>query len=167
MAFRDLRQQQTRRHDPLALSFASMQITDIPVDGYERVAVCKDPITGLHALIAVHDTTLGPALGGMRMLPYAKVSINGQQLVSKQALLMTSQQNLLKHRFNRVGIGADKVGDAGPVRHAVAGQGLEDDVGGVSVGIGECDNCAFPFASYERIKEPSFQHLFQNRPLLY
>jgi leucine dehydrogenase len=27
-------------------------------------------VSGLHALIAVHDTTLGPALGGMRMLPY-------------------------------------------------------------------------------------------------
>ena len=25
---------------------------------------------GLHALIAIHDTSLGPALGGMRMLPY-------------------------------------------------------------------------------------------------
>jgi len=48
-----------------------MQITDIPVDGYERVVRCKDQSSGLHALIAVHDTTLGPALGGMRMLPYA------------------------------------------------------------------------------------------------
>jgi leucine dehydrogenase len=48
-----------------------MQITDIEVDGYERVARCIDEASGLHALIAVHDTTLGPALGGMRMLPYA------------------------------------------------------------------------------------------------
>tara|TARA_R110002126_G_scaffold266899_4_gene410290 strand:+ start:1244 stop:2305 length:1062 start_codon:yes stop_codon:yes gene_type:complete len=48
-----------------------MQISDIEVDGYERVARCIDKASGLHALIAVHDTTLGPALGGMRMLPYA------------------------------------------------------------------------------------------------
>jgi len=48
-----------------------MQITNLRVDGYERVARCRDEATGLHALIAVHDTTLGPALGGMRMLPYA------------------------------------------------------------------------------------------------
>jgi leucine dehydrogenase len=48
-----------------------MQITEIRVDGYERVVRCKDQASGLHALIAVHDTTLGPALGGMRMLPYA------------------------------------------------------------------------------------------------
>lgn len=47
-----------------------MEITDIQVDGYERVARCRDEKSGLHALIAVHDTTLGPALGGMRMWPY-------------------------------------------------------------------------------------------------
>jgi leucine dehydrogenase len=47
-----------------------MEISEIQVDGYETVARCRDEATGLHALIAVHDTTLGPALGGMRMLPY-------------------------------------------------------------------------------------------------
>ena len=47
-----------------------MDITDIQVKGYERVARCRDEESGLHALIAVHDTTLGPALGGMRMWPY-------------------------------------------------------------------------------------------------
>src|SRR5262245_14319140 len=47
-----------------------MEISEIQVDGYEQVARCRDPRSGLHALIAVHDTTLGPSLGGMRMLPY-------------------------------------------------------------------------------------------------
>jgi leucine dehydrogenase len=47
-----------------------MEISEIEVDGYERVARCRDQGSGLHALIAVHDTTLGPALGGMRMLSY-------------------------------------------------------------------------------------------------
>lgn len=47
-----------------------MEITEIEVEGYEKVVRCKDAATQLHALIAVHDTTLGPALGGMRMLPY-------------------------------------------------------------------------------------------------
>jgi leucine dehydrogenase len=47
-----------------------MEISQIQVDGYEKVARCRDAASGLHALIAVHDTTLGPALGGMRMLPY-------------------------------------------------------------------------------------------------
>jgi leucine dehydrogenase len=47
-----------------------MEISEIEIEGYERVARCRDEASGLHALIAVHDTTLGPALGGMRMLPY-------------------------------------------------------------------------------------------------
>ncbi len=47
-----------------------MEISEIQVEGYELVARCRDASSGLHALIAVHDTTLGPALGGMRMLPY-------------------------------------------------------------------------------------------------
>jgi leucine dehydrogenase len=49
----------------------SLQITDIPVAGYERVVRGVDKASGLHAIIAVHDTTLGPALGGLRMWPYA------------------------------------------------------------------------------------------------
>ena len=48
-----------------------MEISEIQVDGYEHVARCRDEASGLHAIIAIHDTTLGPALGGMRMLPYA------------------------------------------------------------------------------------------------
>lgn len=48
-----------------------MEINEIEVAGYEKVVRCRERKSGLHALIAVHDTTLGPALGGMRMLPYA------------------------------------------------------------------------------------------------
>tara|TARA_R110002072_G_scaffold243682_1_gene402713 strand:+ start:27412 stop:28566 length:1155 start_codon:yes stop_codon:yes gene_type:complete len=49
----------------------TLQISEIPVEGYERVVRGVDPQTGLHAIIAVHDTTLGPALGGLRMWNYA------------------------------------------------------------------------------------------------
>ncbi|AUX07899.1 leucine dehydrogenase [Halalkaliarchaeum desulfuricum] len=38
--------------------------------GHEAVTYVSDPETGLQAIVAVHDTTLGPALGGTRMLPY-------------------------------------------------------------------------------------------------
>jgi leucine dehydrogenase len=38
---------------------------------YEQLVFCHDKATGLRAIIAVHDTTLGPALGGCRMYPYA------------------------------------------------------------------------------------------------
>lgn len=47
-----------------------MQITDIPTPGYEKVVKAVDTASGLHAIIAIHDTTLGPALGGLRMWPY-------------------------------------------------------------------------------------------------
>ena len=48
-----------------------MKITEIEVEGYERVARAEDPETGLIAFIGVHNTTLGPALGGMRLWPYS------------------------------------------------------------------------------------------------
>ncbi|MBE3590113.1 MAG: amino acid dehydrogenase [Firmicutes bacterium] len=38
--------------------------------GHEQVVFCCDPDTGLRAIIAFHDTTRGPGLGGTRMLPY-------------------------------------------------------------------------------------------------
>ncbi len=38
---------------------------------HEQVTFCHDPHTGLKAIIAIHDTKLGPALGGCRMYPYA------------------------------------------------------------------------------------------------
>lgn len=38
--------------------------------GHEQVIFCADEVTGLRAIIAVHDTTLGPALGGTRMWRY-------------------------------------------------------------------------------------------------
>lgn len=38
---------------------------------YEQLVFCHDKATGLRAIIAIHDTTLGPALGGCRMWPYA------------------------------------------------------------------------------------------------
>jgi leucine dehydrogenase len=38
---------------------------------HEQVLFCFDRPTGLRAIIAIHDTTLGPALGGTRMWPYA------------------------------------------------------------------------------------------------
>ncbi len=37
---------------------------------YEQLVFCHDEATGLKAIIAIHDTTLGPALGGCRMWPY-------------------------------------------------------------------------------------------------
>jgi phenylalanine dehydrogenase len=41
---------------------------------HEQVVFCNDPSTGLRAIIAIHNTTLGPALGGCRMQPYESVN---------------------------------------------------------------------------------------------
>ncbi|BBW96379.1 Leu/Phe/Val dehydrogenase [Geobacillus icigianus] len=38
---------------------------------HEQVVFCLDEATGLRAIIAIHSTALGPALGGCRMYPYA------------------------------------------------------------------------------------------------
>ncbi len=38
--------------------------------GHEQVTYFRDARTGLFAIVAVHDTTLGPALGGCRMRRY-------------------------------------------------------------------------------------------------
>jgi leucine dehydrogenase len=40
-------------------------------DQHELVSFCSDRASGLRAIIAVHDTTLGPGVGGCRMFPYA------------------------------------------------------------------------------------------------
>jgi leucine dehydrogenase len=37
---------------------------------YEQLILCQDKNTGLKAIIAIHDTTLGPALGGTRICEY-------------------------------------------------------------------------------------------------
>ena len=39
-------------------------------EGHEQVAMFSDPGSGLRAIIAIHDTTLGPACGGTRMWTY-------------------------------------------------------------------------------------------------
>lgn len=39
---------------------------------HEQVLFCQDRTTGLKAIIGVHNTVLGPALGGTRMWSYAK-----------------------------------------------------------------------------------------------
>jgi leucine dehydrogenase len=39
--------------------------------GHENILYCYDEETGLKAIIAVHDTTLGPAIGGTRFYDYA------------------------------------------------------------------------------------------------
>ncbi|WHY68891.1 Glu/Leu/Phe/Val dehydrogenase [Neobacillus sp. SuZ13] len=51
----------------------SVQTTESVIEKmheHEQIVFCNDPTTGLKAIIAIHNTTLGPALGGCRMRPY-------------------------------------------------------------------------------------------------
>jgi len=43
-------------------------------DNHQEIVFLDAPDVGLHAIIAIHDTALGPALGGTRMYPYASRS---------------------------------------------------------------------------------------------
>jgi valine dehydrogenase (NAD+) len=43
---------------------------DVFGSGHEQVVFCSDPGSGLRAIIAIHSTALGPALGGTRFHPY-------------------------------------------------------------------------------------------------
>src|ERR1700744_1017782 len=52
-------------HEPTGNIFDQLSLF-----GHKKVVYCNDPDTGLKAIIAIHDTTLGPALGGTRMWPY-------------------------------------------------------------------------------------------------
>jgi phenylalanine dehydrogenase len=50
-----------------------LQTTDSVIEkmhDHEQIVFCNDPTTGLKAIIAIHNTTLGPAIGGCRMRPY-------------------------------------------------------------------------------------------------
>ncbi|MBU6478535.1 MAG: leucine dehydrogenase, partial [Xanthomonadaceae bacterium] len=47
-----------------------MLFETIATTGHEQVVFCQSKDAGLKAIIAIHNTVLGPALGGLRMWPY-------------------------------------------------------------------------------------------------
>jgi len=49
----------------------AMQVLEsMATSRHEQVLFCRHESVGLRAIIAIHDTTLGPALGGCRLYPY-------------------------------------------------------------------------------------------------
>jgi leucine dehydrogenase len=53
-----------------------MRITELDAGGpgHERVAMCEDRESGYRAVVAIHSTALGPALGGTRLWNYPSVA---------------------------------------------------------------------------------------------
>lgn len=95
----------------------------LSVFGHQKVVFCKDDDTGLRAIIAIHDTTLGPAVGGTRMWSYQteaealndvlrlskamtyKAAITGLNLGGGKAVIIgdsrTDKSEALMRRFGR------------------------------------------------------------------
>ena len=57
-------------------------------DGYEQIVFCSDDQSGLRAIIAIHSTALGPALGGVRMWHY-EATVDGARDALRLARGMT------------------------------------------------------------------------------
>ena len=53
--------------------FPSADVFDLGAE-HEQVVFANDPGTGLKAIIAIHSTALGPALGGTRFYPYSSTA---------------------------------------------------------------------------------------------
>ncbi|GAB3073445.1 Glu/Leu/Phe/Val dehydrogenase [Nocardioides zeae] len=56
---------------PTAPDLVFERTDELATAGHEQVVFCRDRASGLRAIIALHDTRLGPALGGTRFYPYA------------------------------------------------------------------------------------------------
>lgn len=76
--------------------------TDIAVDGYERVVRCDNTQIGFTAWAAIHDSTLGPALGGCRVWNY------GSDDVALTDVLRLSKGMTYKNALARLPLGGGK-----------------------------------------------------------
>jgi len=82
-------------------------------DDYEQVVFCQDKASGLKAVIAIHDTTLGPALGGTRIWNY-----NTEAEAIEDALRLAKGMTY-KNAAAGLNLGGGKaviIGDAGKVK---------------------------------------------------
>lgn len=81
--------------------------------GHEQVVFCHDPHSGLNAIIAIHNTTLGPALGGTRLWNY-----NSHQDAVVDALRL-SRGMTYKAAISGLNLGGGKaviIGDAAKIK---------------------------------------------------
>ena len=77
--------------------------------GHEQVVFCNDKVTGLKAIIAIHDKTLGPALGGTRMWNYSS------EAEALQDVLRLSRGMTFKASISGLNLGGGKaviIGDS-------------------------------------------------------
>ena len=74
----------------------------LDTSGHEQVVFCSNPDAGLKAIIAIHSTVLGPALGGVRMRSYVDT-----QAALTDALRL-SRTMTYKNALAGLNVGGDK-----------------------------------------------------------
>lgn len=82
---------------------SSLTLEKLPVKGYEQVVKVTDHHSKLTAIIAIHDTTMGPALGGIRIQPYATFND------ALEDVLRLSKGMTYKSAVAEVGFGGGKI----------------------------------------------------------
>jgi len=84
-------------------------ISQMSAMGHEQVLFCNDSATGLKAIIAIHNTVLGPALGGTRMWAYSN------EMEALNDVLRLSKGMTYKNSISGLNLGGGKaviIGDA-------------------------------------------------------
>ena len=84
-------------------------ISQMSTMGHEQVLFCNDSATGLKAIIAIHNTVLGPALGGTRMWSYSN------EMEALNDVLRLSKGMTYKNSISGLNLGGGKaviIGDA-------------------------------------------------------
>jgi valine dehydrogenase (NAD+) len=80
---------------------------------HEQVIFCQDPGSGLRAIIAIHSTVLGPALGGTRFYPYQ------DETAALEDVLRLSRGMTYKNALAGLDLGGGKaviIGDPATIR---------------------------------------------------
>jgi leucine dehydrogenase len=81
---------------------STVVLEKVPVEGYEQIIRVTDTKRGLVAFIAIHNTVLGPALGGTRIFPYTN------EAVALQDALRLSRGMTYKASISGVSLGGGK-----------------------------------------------------------
>ena len=108
------------------------------MEGHDQLLFCSDNKTGLKAIIAIHDTTLGPALGGTRMWCY------NNEVEALNDVLRLSRGMTYKNAISDLALGGGKaviIGDSKTMKSealfrrfgrfvdSLAGNYIAEDVG--------------------------------------
>ena len=89
-----------------------MGFKDIPQNGYERVIHVTDDESGLEAIIALHSTKLGPAIGGIRCYDYGSFDSQLQDALRlSQGMTLKNAAAGLNHGGAKTTINLSKIKD--------------------------------------------------------